>query len=424
MLSPIFYHYLSSSKIVDIPSYKEILSYVPTIRSYFFTSKAPIYWIFLSEHATKIIPNWWCHFLFIGIIPWIAILLTPMIFFNIKIDNQSKKFIGFLLLSLFLCIVFCLNVNGYSLYKLISIIPGFSSLRSLNRIINIEIFFFVMILVFLLKILRIQYPVFKYIIYLLPLFVILDNSIYPSEIKTFEKSDSQKQIENIRNEIHSTFNPKSKAILYQPNNALNKVQLQLNVMLACQQLGIPCVNAYTGHYPKYYSEFYEKTDSKVLKNWCNMYNINPDEIQLINEKNELLSSIVLKQKEIHLLAYPDNFVCVDETFQNTLIANRKNAQEIETFTVCYLDSNWVALRSHKNKYVSKLLESNNYLIANADSLDQAEKFYLILLENDLCAFKSSNGFYLCADKSLDGRLIANREYIGDWEKFKMVTRKR
>lgn len=418
---PFILPYIFISQEAGIPSFEEVKQYIPTLRSYFFTSKAPILWTALSEHAVLELKNWWCHFLFIGALPWLGIIAVPIVFLLKKTDSNSKKFIAFLCLGLFLSFIFCLNINGFTLYKYIYELPGFAAIRSINRLINIEIMFFVLIFVFVFKELSNYSPKMNWFVLCFPLFVILDNAINSKEIMKYDKKESQNQIERVRKEIQSQYNNKYKAIAYMSDSVENKVNFHIDVMLVCQELNISCVNAYSGHNPGQYNDFFNRTDEESLMSWCQFNNIESESIQRIYPRHESSkrnrSPVELF---INLIAFKDKFVGVDKVMGDTLIANKGEAHESERLTLKYLDNLTVVFKSSKNKFVIVDQGESNFLIANVDSLEQATRFVLIKQDSGYFAFMTKMGHYLCSDQTLGGKLIANRQYIGDWEKFRIV----
>lgn len=422
---PFIYPYISISHDAGAPTFDEVFPYIPTLRSYFFTSKAPLFWGVLSDHLINGIKYWWCHFLFIGALPWLGILMIPIVLVRNSTEPGTKKFILFLSLSLFLCFVFCLNINGFTLYKFIYKIPGFSAMRSMNRIINIEVLFFILIFVFAFHELSKSIRIINWLVYLFPLFVILDNSINPQEILTYNKKESQHQINNIVKEIGTQYDKNYKAIAYMPDIIDNPVYLNLDVMLASQELRIPCVNAYSGHNPGHFNSFYGKMDYPSLVEWCDYNHIPTTQIQQIPTRFEtIFGKTDQKEFNVTLLAFQDKFVCADTSKGSMLIAHKKELEDPCTFKLIFMDSTHVFLKSAENKFVSLAGENKMFLYANTDSIERAEHFVIYLRENGYFGFKASNGSFLCSDQKLEGKLIANRTYIGDWEKFKIrITQK-
>jgi hypothetical protein len=422
---PFILPYISISQHAGVPSFEEVKQYIPTIRSYFFTDKAPVFWSALSEHAVPVIKNWWCHFLFIGALPWLGILAIPFVLFNRNTESPSKKFILFLLLSLFLSFIFCLNINGFTLYQLIYKLPGFSAMRSMNRIINIEIMFFILIFVFVFYELSKQHAFIKWILIFFPVFAILDNAIHADKILSYDKKESQDRILAIRNVIQTNYQNETGAIAYLPDTIGNPVYFHIDVMLACQELNIACVNAYTGHNPGQYNDFFAQSNIESLTSWCEFNQIKSESIlQIHPQAANSNQKIFPRTVHVNLIAFGNKFVSMDEVKADTILANRNAAYEWERFELSYLSTDTVVLKNFKSKFINIDLEKSKYLLANVDSIDQASKLTLIKQDDGTYGLKTQTGEYVCADQDFKGKLIGNRSYIGDWEKFKIIEIKK
>lgn len=418
---PLIKPYISISQHAGVPSFEEVKQYIPTLRSYFFTDKAPVFWNALSEHAVPVIKNWWCHFLFIGALPWLGILAVPILLLSKKQDSHLKKFVFFLLLSLFLSFIFCLNINGFTLYQLIYKLPGFSAMRSMNRIINIEIMFFILLFVFVFNELSKQNPFLKWILICFPVFAVLDNAIFADKILSYNKKESQDRIHAVRNEIQSKLQKDTRAIAYLADTIGNPVHFHLDVMLACQELNISCVNAYTGHNPGQYNDFFANANEESLKSWCTFNNIKPESILQIHPGSANSNQKIFPRTvHVNFIAFGNKFVSMDEVKADTLVANRNAAYEWEGFEMIYLSSDTVVLKNFKSKFVQIDRQKSKYLLANVDSIQHASKLILIKQNDETYGFKTLTGEFVCADQDLKGKLVANRNYIGDWEKFKII----
>src|SRR6185436_8079568 len=91
---------------------------------------------------------------FPGALPWIGVLAIPFVLWSKNVKSSDKKFITFLFTGFLLSLLFCLNMSGFTLYRAIYELPGFASMRSLNRLMNSEIIYFVLLFVFVFNMLR------------------------------------------------------------------------------------------------------------------------------------------------------------------------------------------------------------------------------------------------------------------------------
>lgn len=122
--------------------------------------------------------------------------------------------------------------------------------------------------------------------------MILDNLIVPEPHKSFVKSDAQNDVnfivESIRSQLKNNWEP----IAYIPIGLLTASENQkydktvsttLSTMLATQELGISCVNGYTGFNPGNFENFFLNPNENTLQAWCDFNKIDRKGIQIINE---------------------------------------------------------------------------------------------------------------------------------------------
>jgi hypothetical protein len=424
LLSFIMIPYYEITKATEMCHFKDIISYIPRPVSYFFAHITAGNWYILTQHSQYAFPNWWSHFHFVGALPWIGIFMSIYLLFSNKIKQEPKKFIYFLLLALFLNIIFCLNIGGFTLYKIIYLLPGFSSMRSIDRIINIQILFFLLVFVFAFnELLKINKAV-KWLIYLLPILVIIDNYINTSDLKSFDKATAQAKVKEIENRIAEKYNKKYKAIAYipvvlkptEPYKYIETVEIQISSILAAQELNIPIVNSYTGHYPEDYLPFFENINYASLNNWCKFNNYNINEIQLINDIN----ANVLSEKSVFLKAANGKYLCADANLQNKIIADKESPSLWECFTLFSLDNGSCCLLSYENNAVTVSEKSPYEINATKDYLDKYGYFIIQKTDENHIAFKTVHGNYLSVDK--DGNVSATAKTINKNEMFELINK--
>jgi hypothetical protein len=412
---PLIQPYLDVSKTTQPEPFEFTLKTVPTLFSYFFTSDAPVLWKFLYDPGTKLVDFFWCHFLFIGALPWIGILLSIVVFIGKKGTTDQRQFLSFLLLSLGLSFLFCLNFFGFSLYEIIWHLPGFASMRSVNRIINTELVLFVLVFVFVFIRLKETYSFFKYLVWLLPLLVVADNALDETKIMRYAKAESQIAITQVKQGIEAQLLPNFRAIAYMPDSVSKVVDFHLNTMLACQELGIACVNAYTGHFPGEYIGFFEKVNEEGLLGWCQFQGIDPGTIQAIDGK----AVPIVKRERISLKGLNGNFVCADRSIYPTLIANRGSAGDWETFFMFSLGNGKVSLMSSERKFLCAEQGGGQGLTASRKQYGSWEMFLILPQTDGKVAFQTENGQYLSIDPQ-NQILNAKATLIGPNEKFELV----
>jgi len=397
LMAPLMIPYVEISARLGMRQFEDALSSIPTMRSYFFTDKGAALWRgLLSEHGKKVLKDWWCHFLFVGAIPWLGIISIPFVLFSKKVDSMKKRFLSFLFLSFSLSFIFCLRINNFSLYRLVFYLPGFSSMRSINRVLNTEIMFFILISLTVFSELSKMKTGIKCIIMTFPFLIIIDNLIDSEEVMRYNKGESQAKIEEVKKNISSNCNNESEAVAYMPGNSSeSQVSVSLDVMLAAQELGVKCVNAYTGSYPGEFNDFVNRGDYESLIKWCKFNNCDEKKIDKIYiEKNGIAA------KHFYMKAFNDKYLCCDLGSNNLLVANRPVAALWETFSLAKLKSGEFEIYSFDNKEIAGC------------------PFQMVRLKDNFFVFKSENGNYLGINKnSFQLSLIAST--IGETEKFRI-----
>lgn len=246
----LFAPYLRRSKSNALHTYEQVKHSIPTIESY------------LSAHPGSLIHGpvenliggdqfaYWDHWLFSG---WLALIgLLAMFFLSIKkraLNNESFSNRNRWLLMITGAITFLLflRVGEYSLYYFLHLFPGFGAMRSMTRIINIELLFFGIGLAFLLTTIAKKsrnYRVFVFLIALLAL--LFDNSIDPDYANTTPKKIMQNRHNSLVAKMEEL--PEGSIISYEPQlDSLNThiIHYQLDAMLAAQSLNLKSVNGYS-----------------------------------------------------------------------------------------------------------------------------------------------------------------------------------
>lgn len=414
ILMPLMIPYYENSKIHGLRSFDEVIGTIPTLRSYFFTSKEPILWQSLSEHGT-ILGAYWCHFLFLGALPWIALAISPIILFSNKFDINNKKLLQVLTLGLLLSMFFTLNFNGWTAYKLIYLLPGFSSMRSINRIINTEVVFFILIVVFVFLELSKRYKLVNKLILVLPLFVIFDNMIYPKNIMKYDKEESINKINVVKQHINEQNTTNKKNIVYLPlkNIGENPINVHLNVMLASQELGLSCVNAYTGSLPNGYIDFWNKMDNLSFQNWLNTTQTPSEDIQIINNiniKEKYRKRVSIKSLETN------KFICADENTENQIVVDRDDSYDWETFDLIAINDSVFVLVS-KNKLFLRVRNEDMKIISDKNFINDSLSFFKRNKRtNNYYTIQALNNNYISTNKN-DPYLRVSSKQISNQELF-------
>ncbi|MFM7015428.1 MAG: hypothetical protein ACKOX3_03775 [Bacteroidota bacterium] len=368
ILLPMFIPYIEISNRFGYRDFDEVRSYIPTFRAYYSAIPESAIWRSLSWHIRDQGGNWWELFLFPGLIAYLGILLFPFVYKK----ATNKKELLFLLLSLFLLMVFTMNFNGFTFYKMFFNLPGFGSMRSINRIINAEIILFVLLLVAVLKV--VENSRWKNLLLLLPILVVIDNTTSYWE-RQYKKEEVQHREKDTKERIQK-YVTGNKAIAYQHYNFMGQEPFDhLDVMIACQDLNVPCVNAYTGLYPQHYKGFFNGEGLDSLTVW-------------LSANNKSLGDVVVVSEE----------------------------------HASFLHRNYVKIKCANGKYLKIDKEHGDKLMAIGNTSSDGELFEYSLLDDSTTVLRASTGKFACAEFYDNGLLVANRDGAGDWERF-MLTKK-
>lgn len=391
LLMPMFIPYMEISSRFGYRNFEEVLSYIPTWRSYFSAIPESAMWRFLSWHIRDQGGNWWELFLFPGLIAYLGILLFPFAYRK----ATNKKELLFILLSLLLLVVFTLNINGFTLYKFFFNLPGFGSMRSINRIINAEIILIVILMVAVLKVF--EKSKYKNILLLLPLLVVIDNSTSYWE-RQYKKQEVQQREKETKDRIQK-YVIGNKAIAYQHYNLIGQEPYNhLDVMIACQDLNVPCVNAYTGLYPDKYKGFFDGEGLDSLTAWLSINNKSINDVVVVSEDNARF----LHRSYVKIKCANGKYLKIDKGHGDKLIANGVNLNDGDLFESAQIEDSTSVFRASNGKYACAEFFDNGLMVANRDGVGEWERFKLTKLPNGSFVIKTFNNNYLSLEK--DGTL--------------------
>ena len=144
---PLMIPYLHRAQKNGLNNYENIIINIPTIKSHFYSQAGSIFWKYF-ENTCVDYPAWWDHQIFAGGVATSCLLILGFIIIAKMFKKKyfSKITVDPTLIILFLTglttFLFYIRFNYFSLYKFIYNIPGFGSMRAIQRIINIELIFF------------------------------------------------------------------------------------------------------------------------------------------------------------------------------------------------------------------------------------------------------------------------------------------
>lgn len=284
LLLPLMVPYLNRAKQMGLYDYHNIAQTIPTPLSHFSSWSGTLCWDFLRE-TTIGYPAFWDHLIFAGGVATIGLFVFLFgIRFFYRSEKQEKNKLQWqaLWLCALLTFVFFLRVNDWSAYRLLHAIPGYGSMRALQRIVNVELLFFGMGAAFVVKKLSgenmwRQASVF---VLVLALFV-CDNYVPGNFVHHRLKSESQARINALADKLKSV--APNAVVSYEPDTLLSRaMDYQLDAMLACQQMGFKTLNGYTATSPGGYGEYWVNPNEKSRMIWLDKNGLSANSVVVIH----------------------------------------------------------------------------------------------------------------------------------------------
>ena len=269
LLIPLMMPYYERSKSFGLNSYENIYKSIPTFGSYLFSQKGSLLWDFMSKYLIDSLQSFWEHQIFSGAIATLCFVFFLFLVLKMfyKLNDDDSKFVKVILFTSLITFLFFVRIDNFSLYAILFKVPGFASLRSLTRIINIQLLFFSFSVAYIFNVIWKQKIKFKLILFILSFaMLILDNYFFSNKIYRKEKSIVQKREFELINKLSNV--PKTSVISYEPKKIENSIiDYQIDAMFATQTLNLFCLNGYTSTSPPNYGNYWEKPDSVSRIGW-------------------------------------------------------------------------------------------------------------------------------------------------------------
>lgn len=421
-LLPLALPYWSAQGIGEDRTFKDIAGAVPRLSSLFSSHPAAMSWETL-DHVGSGLPGSGDHHLFMGGIPWLAVLAVPLLLWAWRKDRMAHRTLLALSVAFAGSWLFCLRFGGLSLYELVFRIPGFSDMRSITRIIHVEAMFFLILLMLVLRKAVQQRRTRWAVMLLLPLLVVQDHRWNMRHIPRFNKYDAQELVDRIAMDISTQRDTSHKVIAYMPlRNIAEKedlhqgtIDLQLSAMLAAQQLHVTTVNGYSGSYPPGFLPFFDHMDPRGLLIWCEHKGIPSSLVQPINNIGFVPTDTLV----IWLQAFNGKFICANSMKDDLAIADRDAPQAWETFVHVSLPGERHAFLAHNGDYLCAEIAEEKQLSATGERLGDFGLFTLVDAGGGTVGIKAHNGRYLSVD-STSFRVFASDTVIGPHARFRIL----
>ncbi|MFM9985545.1 MAG: hypothetical protein ACKVOK_09965 [Flavobacteriales bacterium] len=282
----LMWHYYQRSEGQPVKSLRDVWMTLPTPTSYFYSQPGSLMWDGLSQVGADL-PASWDHQLFPGIVCVICVIAFFIII------CQKKKYIEFnlpernwmlaLLITMSIAFLLFLKIGGITLYTLLFNLPGFKALRSLTRIINIELIFFAcaVALVFLRLLQSEKLKKSTWSLFLVS-FALLVADNYFLEEKSYTTPVSEQREEMMNWGKRAEGIPAGSIVSFEVDSVCeDATRHQISAMLCAQDHGLICLNGYTATSPVGFDAYWMNPNEKTRKIWLNRMGFPEDRVWVI-----------------------------------------------------------------------------------------------------------------------------------------------
>lgn len=399
VIAPIMLPYIRISSITGMRTYAEVENSVPRPISLFFSDPAAENWRDLAWHSQYAFPEWWHHMHFMGAVAWLGVVSALGILIARRTALNRRRTVLVLFLSWFLSVILCMQIDGIHIYKVIYAIPGFSALRSIDRFIFVQSFFFILLLAASVGSVKRPLWLLLAIDLCLPFITMLDHRIAFDWTKRFNKYDSIEAVSFVRRSIDTQYKGQAQAIAWCPirhpmhndQEHLLTISVQLSAMLAAQEKDLQTVNAYTGSYPDGYMTFFDHMDRTSLADWLSRNSLPPSSVAIIDN----IGLPVDRHEKTALLTGPGTSVAVKDPAPGVLTMGAQKPTLEACYTVVYLTNGRIILLASNDRFVAAdIAEGDQALRADAPVAGDHCMFTMHPLDDGTFALLADNGRYV------------------------------
>jgi len=269
-LWPLMSQYVKRAIHPTLEHYAGIIDTIPSIRSYFYSNSGSIPWEFLSEIENQVrfggqhqlFPGGIAIFCMILSILWVVCRL-----FRSKWKADSFTTPVLLIITGLLTFVLFLRIDDVSAYLALYYIPGFTSMRALTRVINVQLVFFAVAVSFVFAAVLNKTVKNRAIVFLLAMgILVLDNSFFADGAFRWSKSEAEARV-SILDDVLGNI-PNGSIFSYEPVEQKDPaIHYQLDAMLAAQKHNLKTVNGYTATAPEKFAFFWHDPTESNRNFW-------------------------------------------------------------------------------------------------------------------------------------------------------------
>jgi len=296
ILLPLMLPYMARKITPGFEHFKQIFHTIPALKSHFFSQEGSLIWDFLSKTG-KNYPAWWDHQIFAGGIATLCLIIG--IFWLVSKLIKTKFNLGSLsnpLLLIFTSLItFLLYLRFYeiSAYIFVYFLPGYSSMRSVTRIINIQLIFFAIATAYVFSKIFERNVKYKPLIFLVALtLVIFDNYFFENKSYKTKVSIAKERTDKIENAFAQI--PAGSVVSYEPVELNNRGYIyNIDAMLAAQKHNLIAINGYTATCPGDYGMYWNHPNEESRNYWLSNKQIDHDTIYIVRA-SDIIEPIAVK----------------------------------------------------------------------------------------------------------------------------------
>ena len=287
ILLPLMLPYLRRSAQTGFYPYEQVIKSLPTPASYFYSRHGTMFWQ-ANQDLCVSYQNFWDFILFPGGIALLSFAVVLVIFavtlFKKQFtlfqggDSSLKLFIG----VGFIVWVLFMKFGEFSFYSLIYYLPGFGSMRALQRIINLELLVFgAAAAVLAAKLIKQHHPS-AYLYFIVAVVMVLaDNYVLHDHFDKSLKEDAQLRVQDLIQKIDTSSS--ARVLSYEPDTVLKtQIYFQLDAMMAAQSLGMKTLNGYSATSPAGYDAYWRMPNAASRRAWLQHTGLDSNFVQTIH----------------------------------------------------------------------------------------------------------------------------------------------
>ncbi|HKL03162.1 MAG TPA: hypothetical protein VJ911_05780, partial [Cryomorphaceae bacterium] len=357
VLWPLMQPYTKRAIPPSYEHYLRIVDTIPSIKSYFYSTSGSIVWEFLSDMNVKV-EMWGQHQLFAGGVATVCLFIgfgwILLHLFRSKWKFASLSTGLMLLLTGLVTFILFLRVEGVSAYLSVYYIPGFTSMRSLTRILNVQLLFFAISVAFVFAGILKNSGKRNTIFFLIALgVVVLDNAFEADGVFRWSKSEARERV-TVLDDVLSRI-PDGSVFSYEPAEPDDlPIHYQLDAMLASQRHDLKTVNGYTATSPVEFAFYWHGPNAANRNYWLSKQILEFDSLYVVNSPTNLHT---VTPEEIKTSMNDDvqyeygvrQMIRVIKSDSGWMESIRKKAkkQQIPVDSMIVLDAIWMVKNSQK-----------------------------------------------------------------------------